>query len=128
VNLHHLASGMVRTVNPNVPVSIQVSTGQSTLSGGKVVPTYAFPIVHYAQVQPLSQKDLQLADSLNLQGTLRAIYMNGNVDGEVRIALKGGDLITINPGGPNPGIYLVTHVEEAWPDWCKALCTLQNGA
>lgn len=127
MNLHGIVRGAIRAVNPEVKIQIQVSTSQTVTPGGKQIPQYASPIQHWGQVQPLSQKDLQLIESLNLQGTLRAIYMNGNVNGEVRVEMKGGDLITVM-SGPNAGVYLVTHVEEAWRDWSKSICTLQNGS
>lgn len=79
------------------------------------------------QVQPLSYSDIQHMDALNIQGTRRAIYMNGAVDGLVRVNNKGGDLITIS-SGVNAGVWLVAMISEAWPDWCKAIVTLQDGA
>jgi hypothetical protein len=127
MNLHGIVRGAIRTINPEVKLQIQVSTGQTVTPGGKQVPQYASPILHWGQVQPLSQKDLQLVESLNLQGTLRAIYMNGNVDGEVRVEMKGGDLITVM-SGPNAGVYLVSQVAEAWDDWSHSVCVLQNGS
>jgi hypothetical protein len=118
---------MINTVNPAVPIMIQVSLGSTVNPDGTPVPQYASPITVSGQVQPLSQQDLRQVEALNLQGTLRAIYINGNVDGVIRVVAKGGDLMTVL-SGPNSGIYLVTHVEEAWADWSKSICTLQDGS
>ena len=63
-----------------------------------------------AQVQALSGRDLRQIEGLNLQGTLRAVYLNGVIDGIVRVALKGGDLITL-PDGSVVG----------WSPWCRSL-------
>jgi hypothetical protein len=127
MNLHSIASNFIGVVNPLVPCTIKVSLPPTVNPDGTPVPAYASPITVQAQVQPLSQNDLRQAESLNLQGTLRAVYINGNVDGVVRVTAKGGDIVTILVG-PNAGVYLVNKVEEAWPDWCHCLCTLQDGS
>jgi hypothetical protein len=127
MNLHAIASQIIGIVNPNVTASVQVSTGATTAPDGNQTPTYATPVDVPAQVQPLTTGDIRQLDSLNIQGVERAIYLNGHVDGLVRAQRKGGDLVTITDG-PNPGIYLVTVVLEAWPDWVKVGVTLQNGA
>lgn len=127
MNLHSLASNFISVVNPPVPCQIQVNTGAITNPDGTQTPGYASQITVQAQVQPLSQNDLRQVESLNLQGTLRSIYINGNVDGVVRVTAKGGDLITVL-AGPNAGLYLVNKVEEAWPDWCHCIATLQDGS
>lgn len=80
-----------------------------------------------AQVQALSFKDLTQIDGLNLNGTKRAIYVNNRLDGIVRPDGKGGDLITI-PSGVSKGVWLIAMVLEQWPDWCKVVATLQDGA
>jgi len=46
-------------------------------------------------VDALTYKDIIQVDGLNLNGTRRAIYINGKVDGLVRPENKGGDLITL---------------------------------
>lgn len=127
MNLHQIARtrGGITRVNPEVKLQIKVSTGSTILLDGTPVPQYASEILHWGQVQPLSQKSLQHVQALNLQGTLRSIYMNGNVNGQVRFQAKGGDLITVM-SGPNAGVYLVVLVEEAWTDWSHCVCTLQN--
>lgn len=125
MNLHGIVSPIIAAVNPHVPVVIRISTGNTLQPGGERVPTYADPIVVPGQVQPLQYKDIAQLDSLNVQGTRRAIYLYGAIDGLVRSENKGGDLIEVTTG-PNAGIYLVAVVAEAWPEWCKALVTLQN--
>ena len=125
MNLHAIASGVIAAVNPPVACVVRVSTGNTLLPGGERVPTYADPQTVQGQVQPLQYRDIQQLDSLNIQGTRRAIYLYGQIDGLVRSENKGGDLIEIAVG-PNAGTYLVAIVAEAWPDWCRALVTLQN--
>lgn len=78
-----------------------------------------------AQVQPMTWRDLQQTDGLNLSGTRRKIYLYGSVDSVNRVARGGGDLIEI-ASGVNAGVWLVAQVIEQFPDWVSAACTLQN--
>jgi hypothetical protein len=127
MNLHAIVSGAIGTVNPHVPAVLQISTGWSVAagSGGDRVPTYAAPVAVTAQVQALTFKDLQQIDGMNLQGTRRAIYLYGKVQGVNRVGNKGGDLITI-AAGDAAGTWLVAEVLEQWPDWVKVACTQQQ--
>jgi hypothetical protein len=79
------------------------------------------------QVQPLAGKDLRQIEGLNLNGTLRKLYLNGSLNGTVRVSAKGGDLVTLTDG-PNAGVWLVAYIFEQWPDWVAACCVLQNGS
>lgn len=127
MNLHAIAGPIIAAVNPMIDVTIQVSTGATVAADGTRTPSYAAPVTIPGQVQPMTFRDLVQVEGLNLNGTKRAIYLNGRVDGIVRVDNKGGDLITI-AGGINSGVWLVAMVLEAWPDWVKVAVTLQDGA
>lgn len=122
MNLHGLVSGMISAVNPPIPVIVRVSTGNFTNPDGERTPKYASPVTIMGQVQELSTKDIQQTEGLNLAGTSRALYLNGRVDGVVRVLLKGGDVIVL----PDGTVWLVVAVPESWPDWSKAIILLQN--
>jgi hypothetical protein len=124
MNLHALASGAIGSINPFVIASIKVSTGYGKV-GYVQNPTYAAPINVSVQVQPLTGPDLKQLDGLNLNGTKRKLYLNGSLNGTVRVAGKGGDVITLTDG-PNAGVWLVVFVFEQWTDWCSVCCTLQE--
>lgn len=82
-------------------------------------------VVLTAQVQPMTWRDIQMLDGLNLQGTRKAIYLNGHVDGLVRNQNKGGDLISL----PDGSVWLVAQVLEdfsATSNWIKCAITLQD--
>lgn len=131
MNLHGIAAPLIGAVNPNVPVTLQLSTGSVPGVGGKRVPTYSDPILNVpAQIQALSFRDLQQVEGLNLQGTRRAIYFYGDVQGIVRVNQQGGDLVTFPVDGSlwSGSIWLTAMALETWPDWCKVAATLQNGA
>ena len=97
MNLHQIASGGIGSVNPFIPLSIRVSTGSTTEDDGSRTPSYAPAVTAPGQVQALTFRDIQQLDGLNLQGTRRAIYVNGRVEGLVRVENRGGDLVTV-PG------------------------------
>lgn len=77
------------------------------------------------QVQPISWRDLQQLQGLNLQGDRNKIYFYGRVDGVIRPGKKGGDLVT----APDGSVYLIAQVLEQWNGrWCSVAATLQNGS
>jgi hypothetical protein len=124
LNLHQIVRGNIIAVNPEVPVTIRVSTGSTTNADYSSTPTYDTVTGVWAQVQDLSADDLRQVEALNLQGSHKTIYLNGSVAGIVRDASEGGDLVTL----PDGSIWLITKVVEQWPDWCHAIMTLQNGS
>lgn len=126
MNLHQIVSGVVSSVNPMQPVTLQSSTGYVTNPDGSRVPSYAPPITNLpAQVQELTTRDLRQLEGLNIQGSGRAIYMNGIVNGVVRVSKLGGDLITLQDGS----IWLTTSILELWDTgWVKCSITLQDGS
>ena len=113
----NVASG---TVNPNVEVTVLRSTGYTIGAGRKQIPNYASGVSGLAQIQALDSVDLKQLDGLNIQGTVRAIYLRGSLAGVVRPAGTGGDIIKIGDE-----TWLVTKVLEHWPTWTKAAITLQ---
>ena len=123
MNLHGIVSTVISAVNPQLPVTLRLSTGtMTTLADGTRVPAYQEVDGVFAQVQAQTYKDIQQLDSLNLQGTRKVVYLSGEIDGLVRATSKGGDLITF----PDGSVWLVALVLEQWPDWVKAAITLQN--
>lgn len=127
MNLHGIVSNVISTVNPQIVGQYLSSLPPTTSASGKRTPNFAPPVDVYLQVQPLSAGDLRKLEGLNLQGTMRKMFLNGRVDGIVRPSMKGGDLLVI-PDGVNAGTWLVNQVLEQWPDWACAAVTLQNGA
>lgn len=126
VNLRAIANSVTRAINPNVPVTVQISDGYTVDDAGNPKPRYIQPAVStMAQVQQLTTRELAHMEELNIQGSLVNIYLNGKVSGIVRKDRKGGDLITVLDGVA-AGLYLTTLVSEQWGPWVKVVCTLQN--
>ena len=126
MNLHGIVSPFIGAINPFVPATLQTSTGSTQNADYSTTPTYSTQNV-MVQVQALSGRDLRQIEGLNLNGTLRSIYMNGVANATVRVSSQGGDLITLTTG-PNAGVWLVNMVSEQWPDWVHVIATLQNGS
>jgi hypothetical protein len=119
MNLHGIVSGAIGTVNPFTDGIMKVSTGYTTLLSGKREPTFSQTNVS-VQLQALGYKDLQQIDGLNLQGVLKAAYVNGNFNGVNRPKQQGGDLLIIGAD-----TWLIVQPLEEWPDWCKFVVNLQ---
>jgi hypothetical protein len=124
MDLRGIANSVSSTVNPNEMVTVSRSTGYTIGAGRKQVPTYADPVAGPAQIQALDGKDLKQLEGLNIQGTIRAIYLRGSLAGVIRPDQVGGDLVARADGSQ----WLVVKVLESWPNWTKAAIALQGGA
>lgn len=125
MNLHAVVAPIIGAVNPNVPCSMQVSTGYTTNDDGTQIPTYN-TVTGTAQVQALTFKDLAQVEGVNQNGAARGIYFYGDIVGVLRTRTKGGDIITLSDGA-NIGNWLVVQPLETWAvGWCKCACVLQN--
>lgn len=124
MNLHAIANGAVTAINPNTVGVIYSSAGYTTAPSGARSPTFTASDPVQMQVQALSGHELAHLDSLNIQGILRAIYVNGSVEGADRATGKGGDILAFNGQW-----WLVTVVLEPWDanGWTKVAATQQNG-
>lgn len=123
MDLRGIANGVTTTVNPNETVTVLRSTGFTTGAGAKQVPAYAAPVAGPGQIQALDADDIKQLDGLNIQGTIRAIYLRGTLAGVVRPNQTGGDLVKRKNDSET---WLVVKVLESWPDWTKAAIVLQG--
>lgn len=121
-------------ISPNVMVLQQLDgtlggpgdyalTQPQTFASGPITTSLTL----FGQVQPLSTSDLKQIEGLNLGGIKKSMYVNGDLNSVVRIALKGGDLVTL----PDGTTWLVATQVEGWnmtAGWTKVVMVLQNGA
>ncbi len=127
MNLHALAAPFISLVNPMLPVTLRISSGSVTNPDGSRTPVYLPPRNVLGQVQALAFRELYQLDGLNLNGTKRAIYLLGDVEGVVRPFGKGGDLITF----PDGTVWLTVLDLENWgrtgtsDAWVKVAVVLQ---
>jgi len=133
MNLRQLVNPITNTVNKNIVVTLQTSSGYSIGAGQRQQPQYNPPITGIAQIQALDGSDLRQIENLNIQGTLRALYMYGNLAGVMRSDSKGGDIVTIKSGrgskkalpftASQTGVISVPHGLGITPDQVKILVT-----
>ena len=123
MNLRAIANAATQSINSNTPVTVKVSSGYTIdPTTRRQVPAYTTE-TGKANIQALDGKDLKQLDGLNIQGTIRAAYLYGNLAGIVRPDSKGGDLVEFNSQS-----WLVVKVLETWPDWCKVAIVYQGAA
>ena len=120
MDLRGIANGVTSAITPNETVTVLRSTGYTIGAGRKQVPGYADPVTGPGQIQALDANDIKQLDGLNIQGTVRAIYLRGVLAGVVRPDGTGGDLVEIDGQ-----TWLVVKVLEGWPTWTKAAIVLQ---
>lgn len=126
-NLRALANSAIQPINPDLPATLMISTGNTVGADFKQIPTYDdVPVT--AQVQPLSSGDIAQLDSLNIQGAEKTIYLDGVALAINRIKKRGGDLVVFAPGlVPEGTTWLVKANLEQWGGtWCKVAVTLQD--
>jgi hypothetical protein len=121
MDLRSIANNVSRTINDNRVVTILKSTGYTIGAGRKQTPTYASPIVVPAQIQALDSKDLKQLDGLNIQGTIKAIYLRGTFSAVIRPEGVGGDIVQFDNQN-----WLVVKILEGWSSWTKAAIVLQG--
>lgn len=122
MNLHAIVRPAIGAVNPDTLGTLFSCTGYTTAANGKQRPTYDRTDNVGMQVQPLSSKEIEHLDSLNIQNASRAVYVNGIVKGIDRKSGAGGDLLEFNGA-----TWLVVAVLETWDGatWTKVAVTKQ---
>lgn len=130
MNLHAIVTPAISAINPPMLGSVSISTGFTQNADFSRTPTYSTATGVSMQVQPLTSKQIEHVDALNLQGIFKSVYLNGRIDGLVRVAGKGGDLLFLPTGysGQALDVWLVVEQAEAWDTdgWCRAIVQLQN--
>ncbi|WP_442321337.1 phage collar protein [Cernens ardua] len=120
MNLRQIANSATRQIHHNIAAQIYRSTGATVLPDGSQVPGYAPPIDIQVQMQAVSQRDLEHADAINLQGKLVSFWVNGQYHGIQRKQATGGDIIVVN--GEQ---WLIVAVPEIWDLWTHCIGCLQ---
>jgi hypothetical protein len=130
MDLRTIANAVSDTVNPNLIVTVQRSSGFTIGAGAKQVPTYAAGVDGPAQIQALDSVELKQLDGMNIQGVVKGIYLRGALAGVIRPNQQGGDFVVIAAPAPvfYRGTWLIVKVFEQWPLWVKAAIVLQGGA
>jgi hypothetical protein len=82
------------------------------------------------QFQALSSDELRHVDALNIATTMRAVHMNGDIQGLDRPGVRGGDILLAPTGltGAAMDTFLVVQVLESFDasGWCRLAVALQQ--
>lgn len=125
INLRAMANSVTSAINPNIPAVLKRSTGYTTDDAGVRVNTFTEQNI-VIQSQSMTSKELQLVESLGLQGYTRAVHLNGNIEGLRRHVEQGADILTFKQHDDAEAMdWLVVQVMESWPNWCRVLLCRQ---
>jgi hypothetical protein len=117
LNLHAIVGPIVSAINPTQIIQIAMGSGYATAADGTLTASYesaSFP----AQIQALTGRELRHVDALNIQGTMRALYLYGNVTGIIRFSQTNGSLVKF----PDGSVWMCFVEFEPWSvtaGWCK---------
>lgn len=130
MDIRTIANQVSNTINPNIIVSVQTSNGFTIGAAGRQQPQYNPAVIGPAQIQALDNVDLKKIEGMNISGSVRALYMKGNLAGVIRADSKGGDLVIIAPARGVPALFvgqwLTSKVLESWPLWTKVVIVKQS--
>jgi hypothetical protein len=129
VNLRGIANSAIQAINPNIAITVQSPNGftidPTTL---RQVPGY-ITTTGFGQLQALDNDDLKQLFGLNIQGTIRAMYLYGSIAGVIRpdASSQSHVIFVSNEGGiVKTREWGVFKVLETWPDWCKVALVYQG--
>lgn len=123
MNLRGLANSAIQGINPNSPMTVRISDGTYAIDPAtrRQVPNYIdYPAM--GNVQALDGDDLGQVNSLNIQGTIRAVYLYGNVSGVIRpdgVSVSRLVFTSNESGVCKEREWNVFKVLESWATWCK---------
>lgn len=120
MNLRSIANRYTQRINPNQGIIGRRYKGMTVGPGRTPIPNYYDDENVIGQLQPLSSKDLQHIDGMNLQNDVQTLFINGAYYGVERKLNKGADLFIIGAD-----TWLVVQVIEMWPNWSRVILNLQ---
>lgn len=131
MNLRGIANLAIQSINPNIPVTVESPNGFTIdPATRRQVPVY-ITTQAFGQLQALDGDDLKQMYGLNIQGTIRAMYLYGSIAGVIRpdSSPQSHVIFTSNEGGVvKSRSWGVFKVLETWPDWCKVAIVYQDPA
>lgn len=131
INVRGIANAAIQVVNPNIPVIVRLPNGYTVdATTLRQIPAYITQEAQ-GQLQALDGDDLGQINGLNIQGTIRAMYLYGSIAGVIRPdgSPQSHVIFTSNEAGVvKEREWGVFKVLETWPDWCKVAIVYQEPA
>lgn len=131
MNLRGIANNAIQGINPNISVVVRLPNGYTIDPlTRKQVPAY-IDTPAKGQLQALDGDDLKQMLGLNIQGTIRAMYLYGSLAGVIRPdgSSQSHVVFTSNEAGVTKSReWGVFKVLESWQTWCKVAIVYQDTA
>ena len=131
MNLRGIANNAIQGINPNISVVVRLPNGYTIdPATRKQVPAY-IDTPAKGQLQALDGDDLKQMLGLNIQGTIRAMYLYGSLAGVIRPdgSSQSHVVFTSNEAGVTKSReWGVFKVLESWQTWCKVAIVYQDVA
>lgn len=131
MNLRGIANNAIQGINPNIPVVVRLPNGYTIDPlTRKQVPAY-IDTPAQGQLQALDGDDLKQMLGLNIQGTIRTMYLYGSLAGVIRPdgSSQSHVVFTSNEAGVvKSREWGVFKVLESWQAWCKVAIVYQDVA
>lgn len=131
MNLRGIANNAIQGINPNISVVVRLPNGYTIdPATRKQVPAY-IDTPAKGQLQALDGDDLKQMLGLNIQGTIRAMYLYGSLAGVIRPdgSPQSHVVFTSNEAGVTKSRqWGVFKVLESWQTWCKVAIVYQDSA
>lgn len=125
MNLRGIANRFTQNVNPNTQITVRVPNGyEIDPETIRQVPVFIAEQAS-ANIQALDGDDLKQIAGLNMQGSLRAVYLYGAIAGLVRPDSEPNAEMVFAHGGLS-GTWGVFKVLETWQNWCKVAVVFQE--
>lgn len=116
-NWHGVVRKAISSVNPDIPGTVYVSTGRTSVRG-ILTPTFAV-VQATLQVQAQKHDPLRHMNSVEYSNSYLTVYAYGNFSDLERPDNTGGDVLTFQRTPDSPvSWYYINTVLEWWPGWC----------
>lgn len=131
MNLRGIANNAIQGINHNISVVVRLPNGYTIdPATRKQVPAYIDTHAQ-GQLQALDGDDLKQIAGLNIQGSIRAMYLYGSLAGVIRPdgSSQSHIIFTSNEAGVTKSRqWGVFKVLESWQTWCKVAIVYQDSA
>lgn len=128
LDLRTIANGAIQGINPDLQITILQPDGYAIDPDTLVQVPNWIEQPALGNVQSMSSDDLTQVSALNIEGTMRAVYLRGNYNGIFRPGQQPNTVLrlTTNESGTIAERHWnVFKVLEVWDTWCKVAVVLQ---
>jgi hypothetical protein len=127
LNLRTIANQAIQPINPDIAITAYVPDGYDVDPGTLTQIPVFITETGFGNVQALDGDEIKQADKLNIQGTMRSVYLYGALAGVVRPDQQPSADLEFSHGGQS-GRWNVFKVFETWQNWCKVGVVYQVAA